>query len=715
LLERCGSRLVRSGQAADVIETLEGLPPEVRTEAVEFVAGEARDVVGDWEGALACYERAAPASGDIPPALAWRIARIHYFRSDLDKVFDTIGEAEVTSSEEVSGRDWALLFAWRSSARWLRGDEDGCRKDAGGAFELATAAGDPEALSCAHTALAMLAALEGDRVANDAHYLRALDYAVQAGDILQEVRVRNNRGSLYLEQGYFEEAIAELDLALRSADLAGFASFRALALVNRGTAKYRLGRLEEAAGDLDEARRQYERLGSSDAAYALVNLAHVYRERGDLAMAQAAFEEALRRSEDAKDVQAIVPALAGLAVVLAADDPGRAEHLAGAAVAYGPGMDHTEALLAAGWVATVNRRPEDAGRFAREAAAEARSRRDRSGLAQALELTALVDPSPERSVAAVEEAISLWTDLGSVTGQARGRLLAALLAADAAGVEAAEAQLRRLGVRSHQALIRLLTAGGRAGTGGEQSQVVVQTLGRLRVLVSGRPLPAAAWQSRKARELLKILVSRRGRPVPREELMDLLWPGEPPVKLANRLSVALSTLRSAFDPDKTAAGSPFIVADRDSVRLDLSRVGVDVEVFLAEAAEGLAASRRCEPAAIEMLERAESGYAGDFLEENAYDDWAINLREAARTTYLQVCRALAEAYESQHDGTTAGRYLRRLIERDPYDEAAHLWLVRLLVAGGHHGEAHGCYRSYSSRMREIGVEPAPFLGYETPG
>ena len=29
----------------------------------------------------------------------------------------------------------------------------------------------------------MLAALDGDRAANDAHYLRALDYAIQAGDV----------------------------------------------------------------------------------------------------------------------------------------------------------------------------------------------------------------------------------------------------------------------------------------------------------------------------------------------------------------------------------------------------------------------------------------------------------------------------------------------------------------------------------------------------
>jgi DNA-binding SARP family transcriptional activator/Tfp pilus assembly protein PilF len=716
LLEKWGSRLVRGGEANQVIATLQCIPAQARTPALEFVAGEACDVVGDWAGALACYERASPAASFTPPALAWRIARIHYFESDLDRALEDSGETDAAADATASERDRALLFAWRSSARWLRGDEDGCRTDATVAFELATASGDSEALSCAHTALAMLAALEADRVANDAHYLRALDYAVQAGDVLQEVRVRNNRGSLYLEQGFYEEAIAELDLALRSADLAGFASFRALALVNRGSAQLRLGHLEEAVYDLEEARRQYERLGSSDAAYALVNLAQVYRERGDLAMARAAYEEAVARSEESQDVQALVPALAGLAVVLAADDPDAAEQLASRAVAYGPGMDHAEALLAAGWVALANGRADEAARLALDAADEARSRRDRSGLAQALELGAVADPSSARAAASIEEASSLWADLRSVIGEARAQLLAALLRGDREGVDSADAQLRRLGVRSHHSLIRHLAA-GRAGTPSpapEVPAVVVETLGRLRVLVDGSPIAAAAWPSRKARELMKVLLARRGRPVPREELMDLLWPGEPPEKLANRFAVALSTLRTAIDPGKRSGSSPLVVSDRDSVRLDLTRVSVDVEVFLHDATDGLSRSREGDGSAVEALERAESSYTGDFLEENAYDDWAVSLREAARSAYLQVCRALAEAAVSRQEAEAAVRYLRRLLERDPYDEASHLWLVRLLAESGHHGEAHRCYRAYSRRMGEIGVEPAPFQGNEAP-
>lgn len=708
LLGRHGAQLVREGGASEVLAALGALRPEMRNPQLEFVAGEAHYVVGDWDAALSSYQLASPDAAHLPTALAWRVARIHHFRGDLNRALEAYGHGPPVDGD---AGDRAMLLAWRASARWLRGDAEGCRQDASQAFELARTAGDAGALSCAHTALAMLAALDGDRAANDAHYLRALDYAVQAGDLLQQVRVRTNRGSLFLEQGYYEEAISELDLALRLADLAGFASYRALALSNRGLAYYYLGRLEEALDDLDESRRQSERLGSADVAYALANLGRIYRDRGDVALARAAYEEAIARCEEAQDVQGLVPALSGLALVLAADDPGAAAALAARAVAYGPGMAYGEALLAAGWVAAANGRPDEAGRRASEAAAEARSRRDRAALAQSLELSAVSDPTSPAAGRALEQAISLWSELRSITGEARAEYLAALVAHDAEAAAGADARLRQLGVRSHPHLAPLVAPAGPPSAPvavGEQPAVTVQTLGRFRVLVDGRPLAATAWQSRKARDLLKILVTRRGRPMPRDELMELLWPDEPGAKVGNRLSVALSTLRAVLDPAKEVTANYFIDSDRDALRLDPDHIEVDVEAFLRDVAAGLSPARTGDTRGVKLLERAETAYMGDFLQENAYDDWAVGLREEARNAYLRACRALAEAAVSRGDRAAAATYLRRLLERDQFDEPAHLELVRLLVADGHHGEAHRCYRVYGTRMREIDVEPAAF-------
>ena len=99
---------------------------------------------------------------------------------------------------------------------------------------------------------------------------RALAFAEQAGDALQEVRIRNARGALEIDRGDVTAAFRTLDQAVRLAEAVGFASFHARALVNRGRAHQGLGRFEEALADFSAAREIYDRVGSPSVAYPLV-------------------------------------------------------------------------------------------------------------------------------------------------------------------------------------------------------------------------------------------------------------------------------------------------------------------------------------------------------------------------------------------------------------------------------------------------------------
>jgi DNA-binding SARP family transcriptional activator len=105
---------------------------------------------------------------------------------------------------------------------------------------------------------------------------------------------------------------------------------------------------------------------------------------------------------------------------------------------------------------------------------------------------------------------------------------------------------------------------------------------------------------------------------------------------------------------------------------------------------------------------AEAAYVGDFLPEDPFDDWATSLREEARNAYVAVARALAERAAAKRDPDAAARFLLRILERDAFDERAHLGLVSALVASGRHGEARRAYRAYEGRMAELGVEALPF-------
>ncbi len=672
--------------------------------AVDEHVGIARLVRGDWDGALTCFRRAAAGQEVLPAAVAWRMGMIHHLRGELGEALATYDRAG------PEGEDWelSLLRSMRAGALWLHGDAAACRAEADSALVLARSSGNLHALASAYTTMAMVAALEGDRRENDAMYRKALDAAEQGGSVLQIVRIRANRGSHLVEEGDYAGAVEELDSAVRLGELSGFATFLALALHNRGEARRHLGRLEEAVVDYEAAQAVYQRISSSQVSYPLTGLGDVHCVRGELALARAAYEEALGVAEAAGDVQGLVPALAGLARVLAAEDLDAAARMAGRAVAVGPGIGQVQALLAAGWVARARDELERAGGLADDAAGIARQRRDQEGLAEALELAAACDHS-ERAVALLDEAIAIWRRLGAAVGAARAELARHRRGSgpeSVAGAEAAGHRLRELGVRARASS----PAGALAWAETvHPPPLAVHALGGFQVLRDGRPIPSDGWQSRKARNLLKQLVARRGRPLPRERLIDALWPGEDPGRVGNRLSVTLSTLRAVLDPEHRFPAEQYVAGDREALSVDLANIDVDVEAFLDQAAAGLALQRSGRASeAHPLLVTAEGAYGGDFLEGDPYEDWAVALREEARATYLAVTGALATHAAAAGDPDLEMRYRLRLLERDPYDEPTYLQLVTTLLAAGRRGEAHRHYRRYEAQMAEIGVEAAPF-------
>ncbi len=705
LLREHGQRMVATGACAQVVRAVEMLPPELRSTSLQLVEGHARQVLGDWEGALRVFEDVGDAAQPLPAATAWRMGLIHHFRGDLDIAIATYDRGLDDHDDPV---ERAHLLAWSGTARWLLGDVEGCRDFATRASELARSTGNPAALAITHTTLALVSAADGDRRANDTHYLRALVAAEEAGDVLQLLRIRCNRGSRHLEEGSYHEAINELELALRLGEASGYVALHGLSLCNRAEARRRLGRLEEAIADYESARQIYQSIDSRMVGYALSGLGDVHRIRGDLTMARAAYEEAVEVLEAGNDAQGLSPALAGLARVVAATDLEEAAKIADRAIERSGGLSQVGAHLAAGFVALARADRDTATRFAASAQEAARSRRDRAGLAESLELAALTLGDPRQAVGLLGEAVTIWSALEEPIGRARASLAAARLDPDGGQhtpAALASRRLRELGLSRRAAEV--------AGTLREVAErrtgtIEIQALGGFTVRRDGIPVPHSAWQSRKARDLVKILIARRGRPTAREQLIALLWPDEDPAQVGNRLSGLLSVARTVFDPDKVHDPNTFLVADRHTIGLDLHRAAVDVEAFLETAAEGLALRTHDPRRAISLLEEAEATYAGDVLEEDPYEDWTIALREEARATYIGVTRAVAAAAADRGEADRAVRYLLRILERDQFDERAHHDLIRALTTDGRHGEARRRYRAYVARMAELGVPGEPF-------
>jgi ATP/maltotriose-dependent transcriptional regulator MalT/DNA-binding SARP family transcriptional activator len=693
-----GPALLAAGEAAAVSAAVGSIPAASLPPAVHMVAGRARHIQGDWESALAHFQAVDPGGGPLPAGLAWRLAVIHYDRGDLDAALGAIARGT-----RDDGADWALLLSWTAAIHWLRHDARRCRETAAAALDAAQACGDGSALATAHTTCGMVAAMDGDQNGNAWHYEQAIRAATAAGDVLALIRVRNNNGSRLLEAGQFRAAVREFDETIRLAELTGSPSVLALATANRGQATFALGRLDEAVTDFGAALAIYRRLGSRMVAYALLGSADLYRVRGNLELARATYEEAVVHSRAGGDRQGSVPALAGLARSIVDDDPDRADALVAEALDVDKGIAEAEVTLAAGWIALVRGDAHAATGWAGRALSAAGTRRQGPRLAEAIELAALAGPSADR-VARLAEAADLWRGMEHAPGAAVNEYLRARLTGGPAG--AAEHRLQLMAVR---------VTGSRHAAGplrwlaAEHAppSVRLRTLGGFELLRDAVPVAVEEWRSRKARDLLTILVANRGRMVPRDSVAEALWPGEPPERLPNRLSVALSTLRAVLDPARRFEPDHYVVADR--ARLRLGTLDVDVLSFLRTAGEGMRLLADDQPVrARAALVTAEVAYTGDFLSDDPYAPWTAGLRDEARATYLRVVRTLADLAAADDDTDTAVQYLLRLLGHDPHDEPAHLRLVSVLRAGGRHGEARRAYRRYTERMVDIDVEPAPF-------
>jgi DNA-binding SARP family transcriptional activator len=331
--------------------------------------------------------------------------------------------------------------------------------------------------------------------------------------------------------------------------------------------------------------------------------------------------------------------------------------------------------------------------------------RDQAGRAEALELSAACNP--ESAAKHLSEAIALWVAINSPVGEARARLARAILQPD--GGWAAEASVAREALAQHGVRLQPAAAGLLAAIAEPSQGFRINTLGSFRTVRDGTVVSLADWGSREALTLLKLLLAHQGRPVSRAQIAEVLWPDADERRVATRISDLVNHLRAVFDPMRSHPKHHFVISGDKAVAIDVHHVDLDVTQLLDATRDGLHFIGKHDwERALPRLKRVEDLYGGDFLEEDAYEPWTAECREQTRVSACEASRALARLAARRSDDESACRHLRRVLERDPHDEEAWLSLIATLVRMRRHGEARRAYATYTQRMEDFGVVPAPF-------
>lgn len=214
--------------------------------------------------------------------------------------------------------------------------------------------------------------------------------------------------------------------------------------------------------------------------------------------------------------------------------------------------------------------------------------------------------------------------------------------------------------------------------------VRIDLLGGLRVVMDGREVAADDWPARRAQELVALLALADGHRLPRDRVVDELWP-----HLGAEAGAA--NLRKAAHLARRALGDPQGVALRSGwVELFPGRtVEVDVELFLRDAERALG-----EGGDVDASARVASACAGELLPDSPYESWTQEPRRLVRSRLAELLRRSGD--------------WERLIQLEPTDEAACRELMRTAIDAG---ERHVAIRWYErlriATIREFGMQPSP--------
>jgi pentatricopeptide repeat protein len=227
--------------------------------------------------------------------------------------------------------------------------------------------------------------------------------------------------------------------------------------------------------------------------------------------------------------------------------------------------------------------------------------------------------------------------------------------------------------------------------------LVFRVLGTLQADRDGSPLPLP---SRRQRAVLAALLTRAGRTVPADTLVEAAW-GE---RLPDHPKAALQTVLSRL---RTALGAELISADISGYRLNVTADGVDALRF--EALHERAAHAP-ETAAAGLLEAALALWRGPAYAEFADRDFAS--AEAARLNELHAVTVEDYADISLRSGrsTDAIAHLEALQASEPWRGRCVELLMRALGGSGRHTEALEVYdRHRRGLAAEFGLDPSPAL------
>ena len=224
----------------------------------------------------------------------------------------------------------------------------------------------------------------------------------------------------------------------------------------------------------------------------------------------------------------------------------------------------------------------------------------------------------------------------------------------------------------------------------------IRLCGPIEIRAGGRELESGL-PGRQGRLLLAYLAWHRDRSCPRRELIDALWPDDPPASADSALSALLSKLRRALGPG--------VLSGRSELRFGAE---VEIDVECAARAVGRAETAVADSRFAEAAEGAREALAVDlqsFLPDCS-GPWVEDRRHECEAVRLRALEALVAAGVGLGELATAEAAATAAVAAAPFRESAHRALMEVHEAAGNPAEALRAFDHLRVLLRdELGATP----------
>jgi DNA-binding SARP family transcriptional activator len=237
--------------------------------------------------------------------------------------------------------------------------------------------------------------------------------------------------------------------------------------------------------------------------------------------------------------------------------------------------------------------------------------------------------------------------------------------------------------------------------------VRIYLTGRLLIESPSCMVDEAGLGGRQCRLLFAYLVLERSRPAPIDELIDLLWPEEPPAQPHVSVRALVSRLRNSLDRVGTARDLLTTASGCLQLQLPGAAFWIDFETAATavDAAEGMLRQGRPSEA-FPLATTANAISSRDFLPGEPAP-WAVGRRAELRGIRVRAMEAVIDIMCRVKQWAVAVKVATDLVGLEPLRETAYEWLMQAQVGAGNRAEALRTYRRCQSILaEELGVSPS---------